>query len=385
MTKLYWKDRIIVCSMILLYILMFTMIGKYFVSKAAEKNWGLSNETVNFIMEKSEQNKSREIAIDWEKQYPFAGKSMSTNQEKIRHSSTPVERLNNWIQKNLWGYYKFIELKATYDTKIGWNICLQANLPIKNLGKGYFSFVYPKRDQQEKINSIVDFQKFCSSLNIPFLFVQAPFKISREMERNRSEPENFANVNADDIVNGLREQGIQVLDIREQIEKNGLDNLELFFKTDHHWKPETGLWASGLISNRLCEMMPQEFSYNKRVFAKSNYNIKMFHDNFLGSHGRALTMARVKPENIDLLYPKTSTDFICHVPSRDINQKGDFSILYDMEKVQKKEYYVQEKDYYTRDSYEAYCYGDQPYMQIKNLNSMAVPKKYCLLKILMHV
>lgn len=376
--KLCWKDRIIACCIILLYVIAFAILGKAFVAKVIVKHCGISNAITDFVMEgEDKQTESQNVAIDWKKLYPFEQEEEVSFQEKIEqklnNSSKPEKRLTSWIRKNLWGYRTFVELKSNCDRWIGWNICRQSDFLVREIYKGVYAQIFPRVSEREKIKSMVDFQYFCNLQNIPFFFVQAPFKIDREMEHNYPELESFVNANADEIVNGLRAQGVQVLDIREQVEKTGLDNLNLFFKTDHHWTPETGLWASGLILEKLCEIFPLDFSYDQQIISLRNYNIKTYYGNFLGSHGRALTLGRAKPENIDLLYPKNDTDFTCIIPSKNISLRGDFSILYDLAQ-------IQEGSYYERDSYAAYCYGDQAYMKVINHDSKVNRKKVLLIR-----
>ena len=72
---------------------------------------------------------------------------------------------------------------------------------------------------------------------------------------------------------------------REEIEKEGSDIPELFFNTDHHWKPSTALWAAGVISGKLSETV-EGYSYDESIYDPDNYKTKTYKDWFLGSLGR---------------------------------------------------------------------------------------------------
>ena len=41
--------------------------------------------------------------------------------------------------------------------------------------------------------------------------------------------------------------------IREKIREDGLDIYDMFYRTDHHWKTWSGLWAAGKIAAGLNE------------------------------------------------------------------------------------------------------------------------------------
>ena len=54
----------------------------------------------------------------------------------------------------------------------------------------------------------------------------------------------FSNATIDDFVAGFRAMDVDVLELREELHKAELNHHNLFFKTDHHWKLETGTGLS---------------------------------------------------------------------------------------------------------------------------------------------
>lgn len=183
MMKLCWKDRIIACCIVLLYVIAFAIMGKAFVAKVIVKYCGISNAITNFVMEgKDNRTESRKVAIDWKKLYPFEQEEEVSFQEKmeqkLNNSSKPEERLTGWIRKNLWGYRTLVELKANCDREIGWNICRQEDLLVKEIYDGYYAQIFYRVNEQGKIKSIVNFQQFCSSRNIPFYLYKPLLKLA---------------------------------------------------------------------------------------------------------------------------------------------------------------------------------------------------------------
>lgn len=382
MEKLYWKDRIIGSCVIILCLIMLTIFGKAFVSKVIVEKLGVHNAVTNYITEEAYTvQKTKKVDIDWEKEYPFekAGKFTQEDslqakiEQKINHSSRPEERLTSWVRKNLWGYSDRIENAREMDQRIGWNLYRQDGVPVKDLGNGNWSHIWPKTHTAKKVDAVTTFQQFCRQLNIPFLFVQAPIKISREMERQRPELGSYANINADEIVDGLKKRGVAVLDIRDQIEEEGANNLDLFFKTDHHWKPETALWATNYIIHALENMNIISEPFVGEAVNPALYRKEVYKNNFLGSSGRAVTLARSGPEDISLFYPLVKTDFTYVIPELGLNKRGDFTVMYDFTQ-------VRDGDFYNKNSYAAYGYGDQAYIRIQNHQQQFNGKKVLLVK-----
>lgn len=375
--KLCWKDRIIACCIVLLYVIAFAILGKAFVAKVIVKHCGISNAITDFVMEgEDKQTESRKVAIDWKKLYPFEQEEEVSFQEKIEHklndSSKPEKRLTEWIRKNLWGYWDLVEKARLFDRYMGWNLYRQDGAEIKMFEDGYLVHAWPQSNMEAKIVAVINFYQFCQEQNIPLLFVQAPAKIDRGLEQQNQELNGYANENADKLLIGLRKHGIHVLDIRNEIEKRGMNIESLFFKTDHHWKPQTALWATGLIVQTLQKISQVHLLDEKQFLSSDMYEEKVYSDNFLGSSGRTVTLARARPENISLFFPKENTDFTYVIPELGLNKRGEFSEMYDMTQ-------VRAGDFYNKNSYAAYGYGDKAYIHIEN-HKQTSNKKILLIK-----
>lgn len=135
------------------------------------------------------------------------------------------------------------------------------------------------------------------------------------------------------------------------------DHHQMYFKTDHHWLPETGLWAAREIVqklNRACG-----FNFELSGIQDDDINKTVYPKHFLGSQGKKVTLAKAEPEDISLLYPDYDTEFHYEIMNLGVNTEGDFSIFYDM-------HYMEELDYYKGHPFAAYIYGNQPLEQIEN-------------------
>ncbi|MBQ7578012.1 MAG: hypothetical protein IJT21_07100 [Synergistaceae bacterium] len=169
---------------------------------------------------------------------------------------------------------------------------------------------------------------------------------------------DFSNQNADRFLTLLDNYGVKYYDLRKNLHDQGMNHHEAFFRTDHHWKPESGLWAAG----ETLKILRDNYNWpvNPEILNPENFDYVIYRNWFLGSQGKKIKLVRTKPDDISLIYPKFETSFIYEIPTSAINKTGDFAIIYSMES-------IQTHDYYNLNSYAAYDYADQPLIKFTNL------------------
>ena len=168
---------------------------------------------------------------------------------------------------------------------------------------------------------------------------------------------DFSNENADALVAGLEAEGVAHIDMREEIHNAGYDHHSLFFVTDSHWKPRTGLWATGVIAQRLNDLYGCDIPLT--YFEQDQYTAQVYEDWFLGSQGKRLTLARAHPEDIELLYPTYPTELRFYAPALGVDLTGDFSVVYDMK-------HIETKNYMYLTPYSAYAHSDSAVVRYEN-------------------
>ena len=83
----------------------------------------------------------------------------------------------------------------------------------------------------------------------------------------------------------LEEAGVPYLDLREEMQAEGISVTDAFYTTDHHWKPQTGLWAFGKILEKL-ETTGAIPSVDPVYTDPGNYSFEIHENTFLGSSGK---------------------------------------------------------------------------------------------------
>ena len=410
-----------VCCLICLGILLFffcTIVARIFTRQILVKHFGMNNAFTDLVFfdarylndssESSEEETDDELGrkpshvnIDWKALYPFPEENTAQSEEAVV-LSVPVEaavqttenveekknewisdchvacqalterinryedffrwnieeRINDYTSDYLMGYLAMTEWAKQYEGLLRWNYVSYAEYNgIVETSDGYLTTVTSKRDMQEYADASISLSDFCTSNGIEFLYVNAPVKICRFSDEDISGVSDFSNQNADDFLARLDSEGIECCDLRIPLHGEGYNHHDMFFKTDNHWRPETGLWAAG----KVCSALNADFGFriDLSYVNPDRYAAELYPEWFLGAQGKKVTLAHAEPEDFSLLYPTFETLLHYEVKSEDINTEGDFSVTYDMD-------CVAEKNYYRKNPYAAYIYGNQPVERFEN-------------------
>ena len=303
--------------------------------------------------------------IEWEKLYPFYEESEKTKSERFSPLMNLYRNIKNklelYVSEKMPGYYSFVEAAKKYEDVLKWNMVsvLDYNAVVR-LKDGYLTSYTPSLDVRHDAEAVKGLADFCAGRGIDFAYINFPAKICKSEDRNISGILDFTNQNADKLLAMLRESGVRHYDFRENLHKrwDGRHHAA-FFVTDLHWKSETGLWAAGEI----LKILRDDFGYdvNPAVLSPENFEYVVYPASLLGSEGKKVTLARAKPEDFTVIYPKFATALNVEVPMMMLNISGDFRVTYDVDESKMG-------DYYGGSPGILYNHGNNPLVRIKNMN-----------------
>ena len=315
----------------------------------------------------SQEEIKQEIKINWRELYPFIGDDAP--EIEANENLNIFEKINKYIHDKLelyttekiFCYGALVENARRFEDLINWNMVqLQEYNNVIKMPDGYLTTLFPRGDVNKIAESVINFSEYCNENNIKLIYVSAPFKVCKHDDKNISGVLDFSNYNADDFHEILNKNAVINIDLREILHAENKKHHEMFYRTDHHWKSETGLWASQIILKFLQDKFNWDINY--KMLDTENFKFVNYPKLFLGSQGKKLTLARTEPDDFTMIYPKFETKFIYNDVALTYNSSGDISIMYFMEHVNKK-------DYYNINTYCAYINGDRPLIQIENLKS----------------
>lgn len=329
-----------------------------------------------------------EYKIDWAKEYPYTEEDLLLEQnaqsldktfcdnvfwrymnknyssEMVKKNIYRRDRREKLLSKYIAGNMRMVGIAKEYDNIIGWKLTAPNEYNgVRDIGDGYFASFSSSIDTETPARELIELSNWCEQHGINFLYVQAPGVINESTDVNISGVLDFSNQNADELLAKLADNNVKVLDLRAELalqaKKDNKSWREYFYRTDHHWKVDTGLWASSRIAQRVSQICG--FDIDLSLYDKNKYHVDLFEKWFLGTAGKKVTLMRTEPDDFELWYPNFATNFEVEIPTLDMHEKGDFKIFIDMSS-------IYPKNYYNASPYMAYVYGDTPVIVSKNLD-----------------
>lgn len=219
--------------------------------------------------------------------------------------------------------------------------------------------VFMENDYIEKsVENIISFNKYLSSKNIPFVYIQAPHIVSSLKGNNFENLYNDVNRHADKFIQKLNENNINTLDFRDYVMKNNIKTEDWFFRTDFHWTPRAAFEANKVICEYIAKHIDCEFNYE--YFDLKNYNIETYEDVFLGNIGKIVGLLYSEGgENFEMITPRFKTDFSWICEEKRYNNRGEAKdVLVFHEQLKRV--------YYKGTMYSSYSLAHELYTIIKN-------------------
>ena len=255
----------------------------------------------------------------------------------------------------------FAGIVATYERLTLWNYLPYsadgASVSVRTKD-GNLAPVVQYGDVARTAATLKAFADYCRDQGVEITYVNAPSKVCKFEDPDLYGAIDYSNANSEKFIALLNEHGVPNCDLLQSIHEDGISHHDRYYRTDHHWRVETALWAAQKISESLDKDF--RFQIDLSLFDQERFTREQYPDLFLGIQGRKLTTALAKPEPFTLLYPRYPTDLHFEAPNRGVDEDGDFSIVYDMWNVENKD------DYYERYPYSAVAYGSHELSRIEN-------------------
>ncbi|MBQ9987526.1 MAG: hypothetical protein IJP28_04020 [Erysipelotrichales bacterium] len=354
---------------IFLLITIFSFFGLV-VSKIAVKNivydiLHIDNEIVAFFLQDDSEYKNIEdpiVYVNHQANYPFKETQTKTSQSTFDKILSKVSKLQtvfeDYTSENLLFRLDFMKGGYAFEDLLNLDIIsMQDDSAVIELREGYLTALNGDKDMTVAASNLVAFKDYVETQGAEFLYIQVPYKISEEEEVSALY-RDYSNENSDTLLSLLQQSNVDTLDLREEFSNRYQDLLPLFYKTDHHWKIETGLEAASITAEYLAET----YGYNMHTenLVEEAYTTEVYEDSFLGSRGRKVTLAKTELEDFTLLLPNFESNVCAYIPDRSIDTCGSFyDTLIDPSK-------LGSDDYYNVSPYHTYAYGDRPVIEIEN-------------------
>lgn len=276
------------------------------------------------------------IDVDWEALYPFEEQEEeeSNAQAKSNFYLDKMKALVDVIDKYSNDFLPFKEYakvpSGLFDKLIDNRMVDTNNIFLYTGNDGlivrspfYQSFTEDELDTTALVDNVVGLSDYLKESGIDFMYVQAPIKEDKyDQEYVNKYGLSYENQLADSLLAGLKENNIDVLDLREELHNQGIDCYSAFFETDNHWNIKTAFWATGEIAKKLNS--DYGFKYDMDVFDLNNYEDRVYEEWVQGTIGRSVTLVNAPYDDISLYVPKFETNLTMEIPNLLMDNTGDF-------------------------------------------------------------
>lgn len=302
--------------------------------------------TVNNTEEKN-GTEEKNINIDWQEKYPFGVNEVEKIQNRLFSMVAPYKARTDAVKKPVEDYagqhfpgrVLLTNAAKKQDILLYWkygNQLQQDNILF--MQNGYMTYVEKEVDSKsidEIADSLVAFQGWLAERNISLLYINDGSKVN-PIDRQLSLQDRLlehTNERGDALQSALNERGVDYIDMRQEMHQADLDWYASYYRNDHHWKTQTGMWAAGVLAEKLNSQYG--FSFDKKFFDEANYQADTY--TWKGGQWRSAHATLgydCSREEYTYFLPKFSTFFSVEIPTRGILRQGTYKeTLLDMKQI----------------------------------------------------
>lgn len=226
------------------------------------------------------------------------------------------------ITNGFYGKEKYIDLVGLADRLQGKHYIDDVdptNTVVKD-NHGLLHFVTQQTDPTKITDKMALLNEKLKAKDIALLHVQTPLKVKEGFTELPPTITDYSNQNTDKFLQGLEEGGVNYIDLREEAEKDQLDQLSMFFHTDHHWTFNTAFWAVDKVVEKLNNDYNLGLDPDHYYRDLSNYNQNFYENVFLGSQGRRVGRFYGGVDDFNMITPKFDTQYTVQVNKSDTTE-----------------------------------------------------------------
>ncbi len=188
---------------------------------------------------------------------------------------------------------------------------------------GYCVGCYDQTSTDYEVEQMISFKEYLDEKGIQLLYVSEPAKyIDDSFYQEEFGGESYLNRNTDLFLSRISEAGIDYIDLRDNIQEEGIDSLSLFYRTDHHWTVPAAKWAAEIIAERLNESYGYHIDLS--LYDDDKFNTVYYEDAWLGEQGRKVAKSYVGLDDYTMMEPLYDTSYTI---DRSSTLEGDFGLF----------------------------------------------------------
>ncbi len=177
-----------------------------------------------------------------------------------------------------------------------------------------------------ELEQMIRLQNYLNEKGIRLLYVNAPTKYTDDfIWEDEFGRDWYSNRNADLFLQRIANAGIDYIDLREELEADGMNIYDMFYRTDHHWTTKSGLWATSVLARTLNERCGYQIDCD--IYNESNFSFTEYKNAWLGEQGRKIAESYIGLDDYTLIKPLFDTNYSITTVNGAL--EGSFDIMLD--------------------------------------------------------
>lgn len=209
-----------------------------------------------------------------------------------------------WLKDEM-GY-----LNSEFQYGLGKQLITTGNQNMLTLTTGHLHDILPYTDMQGAIDEVLKLQASTPKDTYFMFSYEHPTVYEQSMIPAGYEVLDHTNELADEVVNSLRTEGVDVLDSRDVLKASGHSWDELLMATDQHWATLSAL----VMAQSIAEQINEELDANLDTSLLDMDQMNTFvHENlFMGKYGQRIGTGLIDPDDIVEFWPTYETNISRH-------------------------------------------------------------------------
>lgn len=218
-----------------------------------------------------------------------------------------VSGIETDYSSGMWKHKELIDLNGLLANKLNMH-GLYSDIGMYVTDDKYIVSASPYTSTDYEVDETIALRDYLAANGVNLLYVNEPTKyVDDSLFKREFGIETFSNRNMDLFMERIDAAGVNTIDLRDNIKKDGINVFDLFYRTDHHWTVPAGLWATKIIAEGLNEYCG--YSIDTSVFNEDNYIRTDWNECWLGEQGRKVAETYVGLDNYTELKPNFETNY----------------------------------------------------------------------------
>ncbi|MCR4643591.1 MAG: hypothetical protein K5697_16380 [Lachnospiraceae bacterium] len=272
------------------------------------------------------------------------------------YMNDPVEQD---LAYNFWGKDHFINVNGAICDLMG-KSCMN---DVVKLDNGYLYTPIERTSDQtlcKYADSTRKLNDYLKKRGSTLVYVTTPVTVSKYDPELPAGIEDHGNENIDRFLKLIEEAGIDIIDIRKEMYEDRIDQYEMMYKTDLHWKTDVGIYVYKLLEDYITDKTG--CATDARILDPANYTVTVYEKWHLGSRGYRTGIYFAGIDDFSLITPRFDTLLTDGNGTEGSMQE----LMLDMTPLQNRDYTAR----YTYDDVLKKTYGD--FTNQKSMNDIRI-------------